>query len=128
MANLLDLIMASDKSSFERPTKELRLKRLSKKLGGDAVITIRAIGFDRLEELREMNDAGRLRLMIVAEGLQGLDLSSPALREHLGVDTKLPKTEVLKALFLPGEIDDIYLEISRLSGYNSETVEEIKKK
>ncbi len=48
--------------------------------------------------------------------------------EHIGVDTKLPKTEVLKKLFTPGEIDDIYLEISKLSGYTKNTLEEIKKK
>ena len=44
------------------------------------------------------------------------------------MDKDLPKTEVLKAIFLPGEIDDIYLAISKLSGYNAQTVEEIKKK
>lgn len=128
MSNLLDLIMASDRSKFERPTKELKLKRLSEILGNDAVIKIRAIGFDRLDELRETSDAGRLRLLIVCEGIVGLDLSNAALREHLGIDKNLPKTEVLKRIFLPGEIDDIYLEISKLSGYNAQTVEEIKKK
>ena len=128
MSNLLDLIMSADKSSFKRPTKDLKLKRLSELLGGDAVITVRAIGFDRLEELREMNEGVKLRLMIVAEGIQNLDLNDKALREFLDVDSKLPKTEVLKALFLPGEIDDIYLEISKLSGYSGDTVEEIKKK
>ena len=65
---------------------------------------------------------------MACEGITNLDLSSGALKEHFGLDKDLPKTEVLKAIFLPGEIDDIYLAISKLSGYNAQTVEEIKKK
>ena len=120
--------MSADKSKFERPTKELKIKRLSGLFGEDAIIKIRAIGFDRLEELREMSEAGNLRLIIACEGIVGIDFTDAALKEHLGLDKATPKTEVLKAIFLPGEIDDIYIEISKLSGYNAQTVEEIKKK
>lgn len=128
MDNLMNLIMAADSSKFKRPKKEFKLKRLSEMTGNEAFIELRGIGFDRLEEMRETAQDGTLRLLIAAEGICNIDLNDTALREHIGVDTKLPKTEVLKKLFTPGEIDDIYLEISKLSGYTKNTLEEIKKK
>ena len=108
--------------------KEFKIKRLSEAFGTDVFISIGAVGFDRLESLRENHKDGDFRLMMVLEGMRGVDLGNSNLREKLGIDRELPKKEVLKKIFTPGEIDDIYLEVSRLSGYGGKTVEEIKKK
>lgn len=128
MANLVDLLLNGDVAKLKIEPREIKIKRLSEVFGQDATVTINAISFDRLEELRESYKDGMFRLMMVMEGIKGLDLDNVQLREKLSVSTQLPKSEVLKKILTPGEIDDIYLEISHMSGYNGKTVEEIKKK
>lgn len=128
MANLVDLLLNGDVAKLKIEPREIKIKRLSKVFGQDATVTINAISFDRLEELRESYKDGMFRLMMVMEGIKGLDLDNVQLREKLSVSAQLPKSEVLKKILTPGEIDDIYLEISHMSGYNGKTVEEIKKK
>lgn len=128
MSNLVELLLKSDAAALKIKPKEFKIKRLSEALGQDVFVSIGAVSFDRLETLRENHKDGDFRLMMALEGMRGVDLGNSALREKLGIDRELPKKEVLKKILTPGEIDDIYLEISRMSGYGGKTVEEVKKK
>ena len=122
MSGFMDLLLKADKKTFEFPKKTVKIKRF----GEGAELTIRALPFDKIEQLREEGNGFRVKL--IREAVTDFDFSAPALREKLSVDESLPSVEVIKKLFTAGEIEELYLKISQLSGYGADTVEEIKKK
>lgn len=128
MSEFMDLLLKADANAFALPTAKIRIKRFSELFGKDATMTVRAIPFETIEDIRESAKGGEFRLKMIREGVQDFDFSAEALREKLGVDKKLPSIEVIKKLFTAGEIEEIYLMISKISGYGADTVEEIKKK
>lgn len=129
MSNLMKLILMADSKKFELPTAEIKIKRLSDMLGEDAVLKIRALSFDRLEEIRESSQSNsNTRIQIVLASVVDFDFGDPALKEKFGLSAKTPKSEILKKILTAGEIEEIYFKVSQISGYNRDTIEEIKKK
>ena len=122
--NALDLLLKADINSVRAPKKEIKIKRLSEILKSDVVFTISAISFNRLEEIRE-NNSKDFNIYTILEGVKEPNLKSKELMEKFNA---LTPVELVKKLLLPGEIEDIYFSISKLSGYGVSTIEEIKKK
>lgn len=122
--NTLDLLLNASLEETKTPTKEVKLKRLSDQVGSDVVFTLQAINLDKLEELRESNDKG-FNVQVVLHGVKDPYLKSQKLLEKYNAVTPV---ELVKKLLLAGEIDELYHEISKLSGYGRDTIEEIKKK
>lgn len=122
--NTLDLLLNANLSELKTPTKEVKIKRLSEVLNTDVVFKVRAISYDRRQELIESNDKD-FDLHIVLEGVQEPNLRSKELMEKYNAVTPI---ETIKKLLLPGEIHDLYTEVSKLSGFGVDTIEEIKKK
>ena len=122
--NTLDLLLKADINSIKRPVKEIKIKRLSKVLNADIVFTVTALSLDKLEELRESNSKD-FNIHTILEGVKEPNLKSRDLMEKFNAITPV---ELVKKLLLPGEIEDVYLAISKLSGYGINTIEEIKKK
>ena len=124
--DIMDLLLKADAESFKMPEQEVKIKRLSKVLGQDAIFTIRAISLDKFEEIRETNSKeSDMQAMVVLESVKSPNLKAPELKEKFGTKTPL---ETIKKILLPGEIVELYFKISRLSGFGRDTVEEIKKK
>ncbi len=123
--NVLDLLLKTDVSKYTLPEKEFKIKSLSEKAGEDVIFKVRAIGLDRLEELRETNSGMDLYIMVVTDSVADPSLKDEKLKEKFGAAT--PK-DLIKRLLLPGEIEALYLGITRMSGYGHDAVEEIKKK
>lgn len=124
--DILDLLLKADTASFKPPEKDVKIKRLSKILGSDAVFTLRAVSLDRLEEIRSAtNESGDLHAMIVLESIKSPNLKSADLKEKFGTKTPL---ETVKKILLAGEIEELYFAASKLSGFDRDTIEEIKKK
>jgi hypothetical protein len=124
--DILDLLLKADTASFKPPEKEVKIKRLSDILGGDAVFTIKALSLDRLEEIRTSTvDNADMHAMIVLESIKSPNFKSPELKEKFGTKTPL---ETIKKILLAGEIEELYFAASRLSGFDRDTIEEIKKK
>lgn len=122
--NTLDLLLKADIKEFVMPKKEIKIKRLSEKLQGDVIFKIKALSLDKIKEIRETN-SNEFNIHIVLEGVIEPSLKDKNLIEKFGVITP---AELVKKILVAGEIEDIYNEISKLSGYNGSTVEEIKKK
>lgn len=122
------MILKADIKKFELPVAEIRIKRLSDMLGADAILKIKALSFDRLEEIRESSsNSSNARVQIVLAA-SDFNFGDEALKEKFNLPAKTPKSEVMKRILTAGEIEEIYLKVSQLSGYNRETIEEIKKK
>lgn len=119
----LDLLLKADTTKLKTPEKDIKVKRLSEILGEEVVFKIKALSVNKLEELRETNTKD-FNIHAILEGVKEPNLKSQELCEKFGTITPV---DTVKAILLPGEIDDVYSAISKLSGYGIETIEEIKK-
>jgi len=123
MDECIKALLELDRDKFKIENKEFKVKRLSELAGMDVILELKPISFSRLSELKEMNeDFDELKLAVVSDGIV-TDIAP--LKAKFKAETK---QELLTAMFTPGEIDDVYLAISKMSGYNGMTIEEIKKK
>lgn len=119
----LQLLLSREK---ELPVqeKEVKIKRLSPKGQEPVIFSLRSLSYNRAAEIRRMG-GDDVKLHIVLAGVKSPDLKNQELLDHYGAATP---AELLKLLLLPGEIEDLCIEIEKLSGYRTDTVEEIKKK
>lgn len=122
--NTLDLLLKANLKDINVPEKEVKVKRLSDVLKTDVIFKIKAIRFDVLEDLRESNTKD-FNIHTVLEGVVEPNLKNKELMEKFNAITPV---DLVKKLLLPGEIEDLYHAISKLSGYGTNTIEDIKKK
>lgn len=124
MSEMLDRLLKPEVPNVQKelPTARYRVKRLSRAAGEDVVFTLRGLPYGRAQEIWESR-AEDMNVHILLAGVTEPDLKSPALAERFGGVTP---AETVKALLLPGEIEDISRAVERLSGYRTETIEEIK--
>lgn len=131
--NVMDLLLSADIKKFNKPTKKVKMVRLSELLGTDVVFICEGLTPDQMEKIQEnaMSIKGgdvdvnmnELQIFTVLEGVKEPNLKSKELREKYGVAT--PK-ELVKNLLLSGEITKLYNVISDLSGYGEKAIEEVK--
>lgn len=127
----LDLLLKIDRTKVVRPTKKVELPRLSALAGETVIFTLQALTYEEQEEISEISasdgeiDQGSIRAHTVIKGLLDPSLKSSELLKHQGVAT--PKELLLQTNFLlPGELFQLYSEISDLSGFGEDAVTEVK--
>lgn len=123
MDNTMKILLGLNGSEVNR-TAEIEVKRLSKSKDEKAIFKIKALGYNRLSEMKEWDTAKR-NMMTVIEGTVEPSFKSQELAEHFGV---LTPEEVVRKVLLPGEIDMIAQKIHGLSGYGVPVIADIKKK
>lgn len=121
MNDTLSLLLGLDRPKL--PEKSVKLKRLSKLCGADVVFSLRALPYNRVAEIRELN-GGAMSVDILLAGVVEPDLKNGELARKYSAATP---AELVKSMLLPGEIEDLSREIERLSGYRTATIDEIKK-
>lgn len=123
MENVIELLLKPESMEAvrRRETAELRVKRLSEALGADFTVKLRGLSFNQFDELR---DSSEPLTEIVLAGLVEPNLRDPRLLESYGVPTP---AELLKALFLPGELAEMRNRIDQLTGFRRLMLEEVKK-
>ena len=114
-ADLLSLLLRPELPNVQKdlPSAQYRVRRLSELLGQDVVFTLRALPYGKVQRIRE-SAAGDANLDILLAGCVEPDLRSPQLAEKYGGATP---AETVKAMLLPGEIEDLVRAIERLCGY-----------
>lgn len=122
MDNTLDLLLKIDAQNL--PEKEYKLKRLSGICGAPVVFKLRALPYNRAAELTKAEKED-IEVHILLAGVVEPNLKSPELMSKYNAPTP---AEMVKKMLLPGEIIDISRAVERLSGYRTDTIEEIKKK
>lgn len=120
--NVLDILLNAN--PLDLPKKDYKMKRLSQNIGEDVVFTIRAMAYDRIAEIRQLSHDGAIH--IVLAGVVSPDLKSPTLLEKYKAATP---AELLKnpLFLLPGEVEELSMQIERLSGFRINMLEEVKK-
>ncbi len=136
--SLIDKLLQMDKAKImEMPTREVEIPRLSEVLGEPFKVTCKAIDGERYADIQrsaiDLNKKGALRninlyemqVLTLIEGVVEPSMKDERLLGYFGVVT--PK-ELVKKLFLAGEIAELSNVITELSGYEkTEDEEEIKK-
>lgn len=122
--DLLGLLLRPERPNVQKelPTRKYKVKRLSEAVGEDVVFTLRALPYGKVQKLMEGN-SDDLNVHILLSGCVEPDFKDPALRERYGGATP---AETVKAMLLPGEIEDLSRAVERLCGYRALTIEEVK--
>lgn len=120
MSTVMDLLLDMEPTKTE--TKKMKVKRLSQLCKEDVTVTLAGLTYEKVLQIKqEPQDLG---VAILLEGVTEPDLRNRALMEKYKAATP---DELVKKLFLPGEIEDIAREIEKLSGYRKEVLEEFQK-
>lgn len=121
MSKLLDLLLRPEAEDVQKhlPRARYEVKRLSAALGEPAVFELSGLPYGRVQELREKEKDSEVHILLAGCP----ELKDGALQEKFGVPTP---AEAVKALLLPGEIDDLSREVERLTGYRRTTIEQVK--
>ena len=136
MTNALDLLLSNNEELLQKPSKEFVVKRLSR---GDVqfILTLEAVTMNQFKHIQQMNtnkkgeiDAIGVQVMLLTYGVREfnakLDENKDKLQEtfeKLGVGNS---EALIQKVLLPGEISIIASEITELSGFGADMVEEVK--
>lgn len=119
--SIVDLICGMDIPSA--PTAEVKIKRLSELAGQDIRFTVKAISYNKLNEINRFDDeydVNTVRLGVIEPNLTDQKLLDK-------FDAVTPN-DLIKKMLLPGEIVAIARKVEKISGFEKFSVEEIKKK
>lgn len=133
--SIIDKLLVIDVKKFELPEEEIEIERLSRLMGEKFVVKIKAIDGQTISDIQRMSislkkgqvndiDMNKMKINIIIHGVIDPKLNNPELMKHFKVNTA---EELINKLFLAGEQDNIYNKINKLSGYDAEVEEEIKK-
>ena len=124
--NMVDRLLKADvvNKLAERPQKKVKMERLSKLFGFDFVITLRAIDPERYADIQKMAvdftngsadniDIYQMQTQTLLAGIADPDLKNKELLEKFGA--VLPG-DIIRKLFLAGEIADLTAQITELNG------------
>ena len=135
MANALDLLLGG-KVNASRPTKEVKLSRLSND-ETEFILTVEAITMDDFRHIQEMNTKGKeldeigMNLMLLTYGVQEFDGRRAENKEKINEIKKAygvsNMEKFVNKLLLPGEIAMLAGEIVAVSGFGEDLVEAVKK-
>lgn len=128
--NMVDRLLKADvvNKLAERPQKKVKMERLSKLFGFDFIITLRAIDPERYADIQKMAadftngsadniDIYQMQTQTLLAGIADPDLKNKELLEKFGA--VLPG-DIIRKLFLAGEIADLTAQITELNGYTTQ--------
>ncbi|MEG1683389.1 MAG: hypothetical protein RR295_06125 [Oscillospiraceae bacterium] len=124
MSEVLNLLLRSDLPDTRKvlPMKQFRVTRLSELTGEDVVFTLRGLSYDKVREIQQKDRDPALYMVL--EGCESPNFRDPALLDAgRGIVTPL---DAIRARLSAGEIDEISVEVQKLSGYLRKTLSELK--
>lgn len=134
--NALDLLL-TNKVNMDRPTRSVKIARLSTE---DMEFSLTAVAmtmedFRHLQETNTKNgvldDVG-MNLMMVTYGIREFDARIPENKDRINeIKKNYNVSNMMKfvnQIFLPGEIAKLVMEITDVSGFNEDLLDNVKKK
>ena len=121
----LDLLLRSDMPDVRKalPEKRMEVKRLTELAGEPVIFTLRGLTY---QEIRDIQDKRREDQAVSAVLYACKDPDWRDQRLLNAVSGAVTPLDVIKARLNPGEIDELYVEIQKLSGYINRTLREVK--
>ena len=102
-------------------TETVTIPRLVMPDGKPLTLELRQLTFNQVADLRAHNRDFAVHTVLA--GVKAPNLRDRSLREHVDAETQ---AELVKKLFSAGEIEELSMRISTLSGYHRKTVELIE--
>ncbi|OUP51083.1 hypothetical protein B5F17_13580 [Butyricicoccus pullicaecorum] len=102
----------------EPKTETVTIPRLVMPDGKPLTLELRQLTFNQVADLRARNRDFAVHTVLA--GVKAPNLRDRSLREHFDAETP---AELVKKLFSAGEIEELSMRISTLSGYHRKTVE-----
>ena len=132
--NTIDLLLGIDKGKFEKETKKIKVKSLSKKAGEDIFFTVKELTMDEFKKISDLattkkrhgiteTDEVKVAIDTILKSVVEPNFRDEKLLEYYEAET--PK-ELVKKLLKAGEIMEVYREIEKVSGYNQDEDEQEK--
>ncbi|WP_297301091.1 hypothetical protein [uncultured Oscillibacter sp.] len=121
----LDLLLRGDMPDVRKalPEKRMEVKRLTELAGEPVIFTLRGLTY---QEIRDIQDKRREDQAVSAVLYACKDPDWRDQRLLNAVSGAVTPLDVIKARLNPGEIDELYVEIQKLSGYINRTLREVK--
>ena len=123
--SVLDLLLRPELPDVRKslPEKKAEVKRLTELAGEPVVFTLRALSY---REIRDIQDKRREDQAVSAVLYACKDPDWRDQRLLSAVSGAVTPLDVIQARLSPGEIDELYVEIQKLSGYINRTLREVK--
>lgn len=120
--NILDFL--KNNTINNKQTEEFVITRFSEQVKENVTLTLQGLGFDRLEEINRIhvNDSD---VYVALDGIKEPNLRDESLLKKYNV--KGGYDELIKTIFLPGEIKRIATHVLALSGYRMDSVKKLEK-
>ena len=121
MSKFLDLMLRPEVPSVknEFPKAKYEVKRLSKLAGERVELQLQALPYGKTQQLKDMEQDQTIHILLAGCP----ELTDSALTQKFGGATPV---ETVKAMLLPGEIEDLSHAVERLTGYRRTTIQEVK--
>ncbi len=123
--NVLDVLLRPELPDVRKklPEKQVELPRLSALAGAQAVFTLRALSYDEVRRVQDKPREDQAAYCVLYGCVEPSWKDPRLLDKEKGVVTPV---DAIKARLLSGEIDDLYIEIQKLSGYLRRTITDVK--
>lgn len=129
MSSMIDLLLGKGEALKEQPKITMEIPRLG---SGEAKFELefRGLTSSEIESLPESDHAADRGVHWILKSVQNIDFADERLIALLmpsGRKTPLTPAEVVKKLFLPGEIAQLYNKIAEISGFGESAVRAVEK-
>ncbi len=123
--SVLDLLLRPELPDVRKnlPEKRVEVTRLSEAAGEAAVFTLRGLTYDQVRKVQDKAREDQAAYGVLYGCVEPEWKDPRLLDKERGVVTPV---DAIKARLLSGEIDDLYLEIQKLSGYLRRTISDVK--
>lgn len=125
--NIFEKLLETDAEKIsKREGKKVEVNRLTALLGEPFVVECRPLNSEQFEHIGEISKTNAdIRENVVLEGctIEGKKFNC---KELLHKFQAVTGRDVLNKLFLIGELSVLYDNVNKISGYNNDTVTEIK--
>lgn len=123
--SVLDILLRGDLPDMRKslPEKTVKVCRLSESAGREVCFVLRGLTYDEVRRVQGKNREEQAVYGVL------LGCKSPSWRDERLLDKSrgiVTPVDAIKARLMSGEIDDLYLEIQRLTGYLYRTIEDVK--
>lgn len=121
----LDILLGADLPDMRKnlPEKQVEVPRLSQEAGKPVIFTLRALSYDKVREIQG-KPRGEQALYGVLYGCVDPSWKDSRLMDP-GKSIVTPP-DAIKAKLMSGEIDELYAQIQKLSGYMRDTLRDVK--
>ncbi len=125
MSSMIELLLGKGEALKELPKVTVEIPRLSSSETKFELV-LRALTANEIESLPEVD--GRVHWIVkAAQNIDFADERLGALFMPAGRKTPLTPAEVVKKLFLPGEVAKLYNKIADISGFGEDAVKAVEK-